>query len=183
MRVLIVFALFIFAFINSKCNLGNNNNCISLDYCKILDDDQKYVNWYKTSKTYYSDKKKRHSIFVSNFYTIINYAKYCDLPELKLENALSDNCEYRAVDMTFTHIAQTDISILFMKKNKTIIKDQIRKGKLPKQILSSAFFTMLYTNEIDINNIKKLKSFIFEFGLENEIIQGENLINIINSKG
>lgn len=183
MRVLLVFALFIFAFINLKCNLGKNNNCIALDYCKILDDDQKYVNWDKTSKTYYSDKKKRHSIFKRNFYLILNFAKNCDLPELKLENALSGNCEYTAVDMTLIHIAQSDIKLFFKKGNKKILKDQLTKGRLPKEMLTIAIYTMLYTTEIDAKNIKNLKEFIFEFELENEIFQEEKLIDIINRKG
>lgn len=113
---------------------------------------------------------------------MLKQAKFCDLPTIKLDHALSDSCKYRAIDITLTHIAQIDVYLFFKNENKRIIKDQINKKNLPKRVLASALYTMLRTNDISPILRSELKLFINEFDIQDEIVQNEKLIELLLNK-
>ena len=68
---------------------------IILDYCKMISEDQSYVNTDKSDMVKFNaDKKERHKIFKKNFELIIRKTKQAGFPYVSLNSVcpFSLNC-------------------------------------------------------------------------------------------
>ena len=89
---------------------------IKLDYCKMISEDQSYVNTDKSDMVKFkADKAERHKIFVNNFELIMRKTKQEGFPYVSLNNYQKDSCKYSAVTMTMIHTAQSNPNVFFSK--------------------------------------------------------------------
>ena len=94
--------------------------------------------------------------------------------DINLHNG--DSCKYKAIDMTFTHIAQSDISIFFRKDIKKTLKWAILNGRLSKNLFAMSILVMLRTKELCEDIKPKLIAFVEELDLGKQVFQNEILI-------
>lgn len=151
-----------------------------LDYCSMLDNDSKYVNYDKNSKNYLSDKKNRYSIFKYNYENIIELSKSNGFPDLWAIESELDTCKRAAIRVTFIHIAQSDINLFY--KYEHFFKKEIEKGNMPIDLIGYGINVMLHTNELCEEEEKNLKNFLKRMDLENYQQVDKTLIELLNEK-
>ena len=113
-----------------------NEEPIKLDYCKMISEDQSYVNNDKSDMVKFKvDKAERHKIFKKNFDLIMQKTKQEGFPYISLNNYQKDSCKERAILMTMIHTAQSNPNIFFSKKYADLFKREIDKGNIEKELL------------------------------------------------
>lgn len=151
---------------------------IILDYCKMLSEDQSYVNTDKTEMVKFkADKEERHKIFKRNFELIIKKTNKEGFPYVSLNNSSIDSCKFWAVSMTMIHTAQSDPDVFFSKKYADLFKRELDKGNLEKRLLEQPSIITAKTIDLcdelkpDIDYAIKL------WGIKSDIFDEANFIN------
>lgn len=122
---------------------------IALDYCKMIAEDQSYVNTNPSdSINFKADKAKRGKIFEKNFALVINKTKQEGFPYINLKNPQEDSCKYWAVSMTMIHMAQSKPAVFFSKKYVNLFKHELDKGNIEKKLLQRA--SLITARTIDL---------------------------------
>jgi len=129
--------------------LSCQNEAITLDYCKMIKDDQSYVNTDKSNMSQFiSDKEKRSKLIKQNFNLLIKKTKQTGFPNLNIHQMNIDTCKNRAVTMTMIHASQTNPKQFYDKKLAKLFKKEIENGKLDKEILRKSSIITARTIEL-----------------------------------
>lgn len=112
-----------------------------IDYCKMLERDQSFVNRDTTDMIRLeADRAMRHELIKNNFRQLIEYSRQNGFPEMgKLNVSGLDSCRNWAVFMTIFHIGQIEPNLFFEDETVSLIKNEIENGNLK----SSSIFTSL----------------------------------------
>jgi hypothetical protein len=148
-----------------------------LDYCKMISEDQSYVNTDKSDMVNFkADKAKRHEIFKKNFDLLMMKTKQAGFPYVSLNNYQQDSCKYWAVSMTMIHTAQSNPSLFFNKKYAKLFKREMDKGNIEKKLLRQA--STITAKTIDLcETIKPNIKYATElWGIDYSIFEEANFI-------
>jgi hypothetical protein len=122
---------------------------VELDFCKMISEDQLYVNNDKSNMEKYNmDKIERHRLFKKNFNLIMLKTKQEGFPSISLSNAQADSCKFWAVSMTMIHTAQSEPNVFFSKKYVDVFKEEMDKGNLEKELLRRSSITTAMTIDL-----------------------------------
>ncbi len=112
-----------------------------LDYCKMLELDQSYVNTDTTDMVKMEiDRRKRKELIKNNFHELIDYAKNNGFPEMgKLDVSGIDSCRNWAVFITCFHIGQIEPQLFFEDETIEVLTKEIEKGNLKSSSLFTSF--------------------------------------------
>lgn len=125
------------------------NEPIKLDYCKMIAEDQTFVNTDKSDMEQFdSDKLKRREIFKKNFNLIMEKTRQDGFPFVSIENYQNDSCKYWAVSMTMIHTAQSNPELFFSKKYANIFKSELDKGNIERRLLEQSSIITSKTIEL-----------------------------------
>jgi len=150
---------------------------VVLDYCKMISDDQTFVNTDKSDMVKFNaDRKKRHKIFKKNFDLIMKKTKQDGFPYVSLNNYSQDSCKYWAVSMTMIHTAQSNPKLFFSKDYVDLFKTEMNKGNIEKKLLIQS--SQITAKTIDLcNNLKpKIKYALDKWELDSMLFDEANFI-------
>ena len=99
----------------------------TLDYCKMLEDDQ-------TLKG-----QDRKNVFKENFKSIIEYTQRNGFPNYDFNELPKDSCKTWAVMATLIHITQTSPELIFNNDILELFSVEIEKGNLNPEDIYPAF--------------------------------------------
>ena len=169
-RILIV-AFFITGIIACK------EEPIALDYCKMISEDQSYVNTDKSNMVKFkADKVERHKIFKKNFELIMKKTDQDGFPYISLNNYPQDSCKYWAVSMTMIHTAQSNPQNFFSKKYVDLIKQEMDKGNIEKKLLKQSSEITARTIELCTKLKPKIEYALNRWELESTIFNEANFV-------
>ena len=137
MRILILLNLIL---IFLSCKNSDTDSKIELDYCKMLELDQSYVNSDTTDRVKQnSDRLKRHNLIKNNFKDLIQYSSQNGFPEMgSLKATGIDSCRNWAVFITIFHIGQIEPKLLFEDETINVFKNEIENGNLKSSSIFSS---------------------------------------------
>ncbi|HRX29230.1 MAG TPA: hypothetical protein P5235_07570 [Saprospiraceae bacterium] len=112
-----------------------------LDYCKMLELDQSFVNSDTTDlEKFNENRSKRKQLIKKNFNDIIEYSDQFGFPEMGNLNVSGiDSCRNWAVFITCFHIGQIEPQLFFEHETVEVLSREIQRGNLE----SSSLFTSL----------------------------------------
>lgn len=109
---------------------------VNLDYCKMISEDQSYINTNKTDLVNFeADRTERDEIIKRNFELIMHKTKQEGFPSITLNNSPKDSCKHWAVLMTMIHTAQSNPNTFFSKEHADLFKREMDKGNIEKKLL------------------------------------------------
>lgn len=150
---------------------------ITLDYCKMISEDQSYVNNDKSDMTRFNtDKAERRKIFKKNFDLIIQKTKQAGFPYVSLSNYQNDSCKYWAVSMTMVHTAQTSPDVFFSKKHADLFKSEMDKGNIEKELLERSSIITAKTIDLCDELKPKIEYALNEWQLDSDIFNKAKFI-------
>jgi hypothetical protein len=152
-------------------------NPIQLDYCKMISEDQSFVNTDKSDmKSFQADKAERHKIFKKNFDLIMQKTKQEGFPYVSLDNYPKDSCKYWAVSMTMIHTAQSNPGVFFSKQYADLFKREMDKGNIEKKLLEQS--SMITAKTIDLCDELKptIEYATKKWGIDSDIFKEANFI-------
>ena len=114
--------------------LSCNEQTIDLDYCKMIAEDQSFVNTDKSDmETFNADKASRKKLIEKNFDLLVQKTRQSGFPMIQDESM--ESCKSRAVTMTMLHGAQTLPELFFSEPYVALFKAEMDKGNLERKIL------------------------------------------------
>jgi hypothetical protein len=158
--------------------LSCNNEPISLNYCKMIEEDQSFVNTDKTDMNQFNlDKIERHKLFKKNFELLMMKTKQDGFPKVSLNNFKQDSCKYFAITMTMIHTAQSNPNVFFSEKYANLFKREMDKGNIEKKLLTQS--ATITAKTIDLcKDIKPDIKFAVElWGIDFSIFNEANFID------
>lgn len=94
-------------------------------------------------------KEIRDAVFKENYEELINLYEKNQFPIVTAEDLFtSDSCRFLLVSITFTHIAQSDPTYFFSRKNRIFIKKLYVNYGLEHEIIRNASEASSLTNEL-----------------------------------
>lgn len=140
-----ILTLGIFVLLLNSCD----SKPIELDYCKMIAEDQSFVNNDKSNLEQYNlDKSKRKEIIKNNFALIMEKTKQDGFPLVSLNTYSVDSCKYWTITMTMIHIAQSDPELFFSEKYSKIFESELKKGNMERNLLEKASVITAKTIEL-----------------------------------
>lgn len=120
---------------------------IKLDYCKMLEEDQSYVNTDKSNmEKHRADANLRDAIFYKNFKSIIELTIEEEFPDVDTKK---DSCLNMAVFLTMVHTAQSNPTLFFSDEIIALFKEEMKNGSLDKEMLINWIVMGYLSNETD----------------------------------
>ena len=112
-----------------------------LDYCKMLELDQSYVNLDTSDRVKFeADRMKREELINKNFKDLIEYSKLNQFPEMgRLDVTGIDSCRNWAVFITCFHIGQIEPKLFFEDETIEVLTREIERGNLKGSALFTSF--------------------------------------------
>ena len=154
-----------------------NEAPIKLDYCKMISEDQSYVNTDKSDMLKFrADKVERHKIFKKNFDLIIQKTKQEGFPFISLNNYQKDSCKYWAVSMTMIHTAQSNPKVFFSKKYVDLFKLEMDKGNIEKKLLEKSSIITARTIDLCPELKPKVEYATKKWEIDSDIFEEANFI-------
>lgn len=148
-----------------------------IDFCKMLNRDQSHISTNKSDKNHHKEKAIRINILNENFDLLIQYIKQNGLP--KIEDYIQDSCLDEALQITLIHTAQINQKGFFNRENVLLLKDQIKEGKLDKELLKRAIIVMLVTSKVCNQYQNDILYAIETWDLHNEIYNKKRLLDFV----
>lgn len=150
---------------------------IYIDYCKMIDDDQSFVNTNKRDlEQYNADKLERHKIFKKNFDMLMRKTAQDGFPYVALENLPQDSCKYWAVSMTMIHTAQSNPTVFFSKKYADLFKREMDEGNLEEQTLKRSVEITAKTIELCENIKSDIQYAVGVWGIDYSVFDEANFV-------
>ncbi len=150
---------------------------INIDYCKMISEDQTYVNTDKSDMVKFkADKEVRHKIFEKNFELIMEKTKQDGFPFVSLNNYPKDSCKYWAVSMTMIHTAQSNPNLFFSKKYANLFKREMDKGNIEKKLLEEPSIITAKTIDLCVELRPDIEYAVKLWGIKLDIFDEANFI-------
>jgi hypothetical protein len=120
-----------------------------LDYCKMLELDQSYVNLETPDmENLEANREKRKMLIKNNFKDLIDYADRNRFPEMgKLDVSGVDSCRNWVVFITCFHIGQIEPQLFFEDKTVEVLTREIERGNLKSSSLFTSFIEGFKSHE------------------------------------
>ena len=151
---------------------------IELDYCKMIEEDQSYVNNDKSDMVKFNaDKSERHKLFAKNFDLIMQKTNHDGFPKTSLTSYPKDSCKYWAVSMTMIHTAQSNPKLFFGRKCADLFKTEMDKGNIERKLLEQSSIITAKTIDLCEDLKSRIEYATKIWGLESQIFDTANFIN------
>ena len=152
-------------------NISCNEKQIEIDYCKMLERDQSFVNNDKSNiEEFNSDKAKRAVLINQNFELLIKKTKQSGFPNIQNNQTLKDSCLERAVTITMIHKSQIDPDQFYGKSMVKLFKNELEKGNLDNEILKKSCLITAMTTDLCENLRPRMKSALALWKLDKELL-------------
>ena len=143
-----IYNLGIFLFAVVFICFGCQRKPYELDYCKMLKDDQSFVNQDKSDMAKFeSDRAKRAELLAMNFDLLLAKTYLDGFPTIHKIITTTDTCKRQAVQITMIHAAQSNPKLFFSEGVVSIFQKELKKGNLDVDVLRKAVIISARTKE------------------------------------